>query len=86
MATLVSSSYDKVLSNTLKDSGMSGEQDFSCSRYRVSAIHGTNLFIGIVEPTTNCAMTAAAFCPCSVEDRWCILCDGKGSLNLVKKM
>lgn len=70
-----------MLSNTLKDSGMSSEGDASCSRYRVAAIHGTNLFIGIVDPASNCAMTAAAFCPCSVEDRWCILCDGKGIVN-----
>jgi hypothetical protein len=68
-----------VLSNTLKDGGVSSAAEGGCSRYRVTGVHGTNLFIGIVEPSTNCTTTAAAFCPCSVHDRWCMLCDERGS-------
>ena len=72
------SSYELVLTNVLKDGGIGSEG--ACSRYRVSGVHGTNLFLGIVETDDNCTTTAAAFCPCSVEDRWCILCDDKSEL------
>ena len=70
------------MTNTLKDGGVGSSGEGSCSRYRVSGVHGTNLFLGIVEPDENCTTTAAAFCPCSVEDRWCILCDEKGEKNV----
>lgn len=64
-------SYSRVLTNALKD-GSLGEE--TCTKYRVSSIHGTNLFLGIVETDQNCTQTAVAFCPCSVEDHWCMLC------------
>lgn len=42
-----------------------------CSRYHITAIHGTNAFLGIVNSSCN----MGAFCPCSVLDRLCLNCN-----------
>ncbi|XP_064477328.1 VWFA and cache domain-containing protein 1-like [Ornithodoros turicata] len=42
-----------------------------CARYQITAISGTNAFLGIVNHTCN---TVRAFCPCSMTDRLCLNC------------
>lgn len=42
-----------------------------CSQYHISAVPGTNLFLGIVNKTCS---TATAFCWCSTVDRTCLDC------------
>lgn len=42
-----------------------------CARYQITAIPGTNAFLGIVNHTCD---TVRAFCPCSMTDRLCLNC------------
>lgn len=43
-----------------------------CVKYQVSAVKGTNIFIGIVNATCE---VVATFCPCSMVDRLCFNCN-----------
>lgn len=45
-----------------------GEQ---CAKYQISAIQGTNVFLGIVNQSCD---PITAFCPCSMIDRLCLNC------------
>ncbi|EFN86965.1 VWFA and cache domain-containing protein 1 [Harpegnathos saltator] len=58
-------SLDEVLTNMAH-----GEH---CVKYQVAAIPGTNLFIGVVNMTTQCSQLRA-FCPCSTMDHSCLNC------------
>ncbi|XP_077284918.1 VWFA and cache domain-containing protein 1 [Arctopsyche grandis] len=42
-----------------------------CARYHITAIQGTNTFLGMV----NSSCDIGAFCPCSVVDRLCLNCN-----------
>lgn len=42
-----------------------------CAKYQITAIPGTNAFLGIVNHTCD---TVRAFCPCSMVDRLCLNC------------
>lgn len=42
-----------------------------CAKYQITAIPGTNVFLGIVNHTCD---TVRAFCPCSMVDRLCLNC------------
>ncbi|XP_011631150.1 VWFA and cache domain-containing protein 1 isoform X1 [Pogonomyrmex barbatus] len=44
-----------------------------CVRYQVAAVPGTNVFLGVVNVTTQCNMLRA-FCPCSTMDHSCLNC------------
>ncbi|XP_044742087.1 VWFA and cache domain-containing protein 1 [Chrysoperla carnea] len=43
-----------------------------CSKYQITSIAGTNLFIGIVNSSCE---NSATFCPCSMVDRLCLNCN-----------
>ncbi|XP_046405658.1 VWFA and cache domain-containing protein 1 isoform X2 [Ischnura elegans] len=42
-----------------------------CIKYQITAVPGTNLFVGIVNSTCN----VTTFCPCSTEGRLCLNCN-----------
>ncbi|XP_072753876.1 VWFA and cache domain-containing protein 1 [Anoplolepis gracilipes] len=44
-----------------------------CVRYQVAAVPGTNVFLGVVNVTTQCNLLRA-FCPCSTMDHSCLNC------------
>ncbi|CAL1673299.1 unnamed protein product [Lasius platythorax] len=58
-------SLDEVLTNIAH-----GEH---CVRYQVAAVPGTNVFLGVVNVTTQCNLLRA-FCPCSTMDHSCLNC------------
>ncbi|XP_012215377.1 VWFA and cache domain-containing protein 1 isoform X2 [Linepithema humile] len=58
-------SLDEVLTNIAH-----GEH---CVRYQVAAVPGTNVFLGVVNVTTQCNQLRA-FCPCSTMDHSCLNC------------
>ncbi|XP_011704249.1 PREDICTED: VWFA and cache domain-containing protein 1 [Wasmannia auropunctata] len=58
-------SLDEVLTNIAH-----GEH---CVRYQVAAVPGTNVFLGVVNMTTQCNLLRA-FCPCSTMDHSCLNC------------
>ncbi|KAG5317114.1 CAHD1 protein, partial [Acromyrmex heyeri] len=58
-------SLDEVLTNMAH-----GEH---CVRYQVAAVPGTNIFLGVVNMTTQCNLLRA-FCPCSTMDHSCLNC------------
>ncbi|KAK4871749.1 hypothetical protein RN001_015873 [Aquatica leii] len=43
-----------------------------CVKYQVTAVEGTNVFVGIVNATCE---VIATFCPCSMVDRLCLNCN-----------
>lgn len=57
-------SLDEVLVNAVH-----GEH---CVKYQVSAVPGTNVFVGVVNATCE---VVATFCPCSMVDRLCFNCN-----------
>ncbi|EZA55990.1 VWFA and cache domain-containing protein [Ooceraea biroi] len=58
-------SLDEVLTNIAH-----GEH---CVRYQVAAVPGTNVFLGVINMTTQCNLQSA-FCPCSTMDHSCLNC------------
>ncbi|XP_024880040.1 VWFA and cache domain-containing protein 1 [Temnothorax curvispinosus] len=58
-------SLDEVLTNIAH-----GEH---CVKYQVAAVPGTNVFLGVVNMTTQCNLLRA-FCPCSTMDHSCLNC------------
>uniref|UniRef100_A0A131YWQ7 VWFA domain-containing protein n=1 Tax=Rhipicephalus appendiculatus TaxID=34631 RepID=A0A131YWQ7_RHIAP len=59
----LNTSLEGILSNSVH-----GEH---CAKYQITAIPGTNAFLGIVNHTCD---TVRAFCPCSMVDRLCLNC------------
>ncbi|XP_012531291.1 VWFA and cache domain-containing protein 1 isoform X2 [Monomorium pharaonis] len=58
-------SLDEVLTNIAH-----GEH---CVKYQVAVVTGTNVFLGVVNMTTQCNLLRA-FCPCSTMDHSCLNC------------
>lgn len=60
--------FNTSMSNVITNM-ISGDQ---CVRYQLTAVHGTNLFLGVVNTTCD---LVTAFCPCNTIDRHCLNCN-----------
>lgn len=60
------------LNTSVEDVMVNSVQGEHCVKYQLSAIPGTNVFVGIVNATCKVGST---FCPCSMVNRLCLNCN-----------
>lgn len=60
------------LNTTLNQVLSNAVQGEPCVKYQVTAVKGTNVFVGVVNVSCEDVLT---FCPCSMIDRLCLVCN-----------